>query len=351
MSRETMEWLNTNTLIGFTDKRGNAWHYRAESQGDEPNHYTGAVPFGDVVRRLFSWDVVELPLHVNAPVSDFGSDWTGIGEDGMPYRTVTVPDRKALLRSDTGTVLGIHSDGYTVHPYRAWLLENVSTILGDSLAIGSAGLLKGGAVAWVQVEVPDTITTPEGVAFRPHLTAATSHDGSLATTYSRNVQVVVCDNTLSAAQGETGQKFRVKHTRNSALRIRDAREALAMVETTADAFAESVRELCSVTVTDRQWFAFLDAMVPMPDARGRSRTMAENKRDTLTRLYRRDARCAPWTGTAFGVVQTVNTFTHHEGIVRGESRADRNMLRAVSGGVDTLDRTTLDTLNKVLSNA
>lgn len=37
MSRETLEDLNANTLIGFTDKRGQAWHYREEMQGDEPN--------------------------------------------------------------------------------------------------------------------------------------------------------------------------------------------------------------------------------------------------------------------------------------------------------------------------
>ena len=30
MSSETSIWLDTNTLIGFTDKRGHAWHWRAE---------------------------------------------------------------------------------------------------------------------------------------------------------------------------------------------------------------------------------------------------------------------------------------------------------------------------------
>ncbi len=32
MSRETLHWLNTNTLIGFTDKRGHASHWRAHEQ-------------------------------------------------------------------------------------------------------------------------------------------------------------------------------------------------------------------------------------------------------------------------------------------------------------------------------
>lgn len=30
MSSETSTWLNSNTLIGFTTKRGHAWHWRAQ---------------------------------------------------------------------------------------------------------------------------------------------------------------------------------------------------------------------------------------------------------------------------------------------------------------------------------
>ena len=41
MSRETLSWLNTNTLIGFTDKRGTAWHWGAEEQGEQSNHFSG----------------------------------------------------------------------------------------------------------------------------------------------------------------------------------------------------------------------------------------------------------------------------------------------------------------------
>ena len=44
MSKETMKWLNSNTLIGYTSKRGSAWHYRADLQAAEPNHYPGPVP-------------------------------------------------------------------------------------------------------------------------------------------------------------------------------------------------------------------------------------------------------------------------------------------------------------------
>ena len=51
---------------------------------------------------------------------------------------------------------------------------------------------------------------------------------------------------------------------------------------------------------------------------------------------------APWRGTAWGVVQAVSTYTHHDGVIRGMGRAERNMLRAVEGGVEAIDRGTTE---------
>lgn len=338
MSRETAAWLNTNTLIGFTAQRGHAWHYRAEHQGVERNHYPHAIPVDDVRRRLFHWQAVEGEIRA-----------TVLQPDGV--LTVTDPERKAIVRPDTGAILGVFKKGYRIHQFETWLLNTVATILDDDLAIGSAGLLRGGAVAWVSVEVPETITTPEGVEFRPHLLACAAHDGSLSTTYQRVVTNVVCDNTMSAALREGahhGQRVKVKHSRNSLGRLVEARQALGIVHTIADDFAHQVAELTAIRVSDGDWRRFLDSLVPMPEEAGRSRTLAENKRESLQRLYCHDERVTPWAGTAWGVLQCVNTMVHHEGIVRGSSRSERNAERAVTGGADRLDRDTLERLNAVL---
>lgn len=339
MSRESLQWLNQNTLIGFTDQRGHAWHYRAGEQGGEPNHYPGPIPVRDVIRRLFGWQPVEGTVE-----SAF------ITEDGVTRVTDTA--RKAIIRPDTGAILGVFKQGYQIHDYAQWLVDNVATLLDDDLAIGSAGLLRGGAVAWVQVEVPETCTTDEGVAFRPFLLAASSLDGSLKTTYRRGATVVVCDNTLSAALNESGAwQIKIKHSSNSLGRITRAREALGIVHRVADDFAAQVRALCRVEVTDRQWDRFLTELVPVPPEQGRSRTLAERRREALTALWRHDPRVSPWRGTAYGVVAAVNTYTHHEQSVRGAHRAERNMLRAVTGEFDQLDRETLTVLDRVLDGA
>lgn len=333
MSKESISWLNENTLIGFTDKRGNAWHYR---QGSD-NHFAGPVPVELVESRLFDWEAEEHPLYAETDRNTFAH----------------IPGRKAILRSDNGYVMGIFKEGYQPHQYRQWLLENVATLLDDQLQIGSAGLLRGGAVAWVSVEVPDTITTPEGVRFRPNLLACTSFDGSIATTYKRVVTNVVCDNTMAAGLSESGQEFRVKHSANSLKRIADARDALGIVYSAADDFASEVKRLCQVEVSDKTWDRVLEAVAPMPappegktEPSPRAVTMTEAKRDELSRLWRKDPMVSPWQGTAFGVWQAVSTYGHHKSIVRGMGRPERNMLRAVDGTAEALDA---EAMHKVMA--
>lgn len=333
MSQETRTWLSQNTLIGFTDKRGEAWHYR---EGDD-NHYPGAVPLDDVVRRLFNWHPVKVPTFY---------DWNG---------KQVQSDKFAILRDDTGKELGSFKDGYQPHDYQEWLVHNIGTLMDTStgdLGIGSAGLLKGGAVAWVEVTVPDTFLTAEGVEFRANFLAASSFNGSLATTYKRTVQETVCDNTMGVALAEKGQQVKIKSTKNSLDRIADAREALNLIHSAQDDFAREVAELCSIKVDDHMFENYIDLVQPMPKASdaktSHAITIAEKKRDTLWRLWRNDERVAPWRGTAFGVLQAQNTFEHHEIGSRGMSKAERNMLNAVNGKTEAADASTLE---KILSLA
>lgn len=330
MSKESREWLSTNTLIGFTEKRGNAWHYR---EGDN-NHYRGAVPVTDVEKRLFDWTAEERPVYV----------------DGSGHDLIVVPDRKAIVRSDNDHVMGIFKDGYQPHQYRQWLLEEVANILDDGLSIGSAGLLRGGAVAWVSVEVPENIETPEGVVFRPSLMARTSFDGTIATTFGRHITNVVCDNTMAvAAEQHGGQQVRVRHSSKSLTRLSDVREALGIVYSIADDFAAQVAALSSVQVTDKSFERLLDDLNPLPDPdRKAAYTRAEKRRDSLWHLWTSDTRVAPWHGTGFGAWQAFNTYGQHEGEVRGMGRVERNMLNAVNGTIESAD---VDTVKRILALA
>jgi len=329
MSQETSQWLNEMILVGFTEKRGYAWHYRTELQGDESNHYPGAIPVEDVERRLFNFNVDSRPVYVMTAAGEY----------------MEVPNRQAMVTSDSEDVLGIFKEGYQGHSYSEWLLENVGTILDDDLGIGSAGLLKNRAQAFVSVEIPDSIDTPEGVTFRPNLLGATSFDGSLATIYKKVVTQTVCDNTMNIALSENGESYKLKHTRYSGMKIADAREALAIIHTMSDEFTADVARLCSMKVSQAAYQTLLDTLVPVPDDDGRGKTVAQNKQTDITALYKSDARCAPWTGTAYGVLAAFNTWNTHVASVRkGTPRYIRNTENVLSGKMEKADALVLETL-------
>ena len=337
MSKETLEALNKNTLIGFTEKRGNAWHYRADLQSDVPNHMEGPVPTERVVALLDTVTPVEAEITVTLPNG----------------KVVTDPNRKAIVREETGRVYNYFSRGYQIHKPSERLVGFTQTLLDDPDAkVGTTGILDDGARAWVQFELPENREC-HGLEYRPFLTAMTSLDGSLATTWKHGSTLVVCDNTLNVAARERVTQRKVKHTKNSFANVNltEWRTALEILTGLGDGLWEEFDALMTAKVTERQFDTFVDIMAPLPEAGGSSRanTLAENKRDALHTLWASDERVTDWRGTKFGVLQTVNTYQQHIQTVRGAARWERNTSNFLTGKREEEDARTLRILDKVLA--
>jgi phage/plasmid-like protein (TIGR03299 family) len=327
MGTESAEWYNTQILVGFTEKRGHAWHYKADLQGEEPNHYPKAIPVGDVHRRLFQWKAEKQPIYLmqNGPIKQ-------------------IPNRVAVTRNDTDEVLGIFSDGYSVHQYDEWLIKNLANIIDDDISIGSAGLLKSGGVAWVSLEMPDNIEAVKGFQIRPHLLATTSHNGTISTTYKQVTTFVVCDNTYEMALGESDPEFRIRHSKYSSMRIQSARDALGIVHRMTESMVRHIRVLADTQVSEKHFEMVLNAVVPKPSPDSKmATTRADTKRDAIVGLYRTDARAAEWRGSALGVLQAFNTYNQHFAGT-DKNRIERNMTNTLMGSTKVADRKVLQLL-------
>jgi len=357
MSQETMSWLHNNCLIGFANKRGSAWWASrgADSTDDngEPMHYDGPIPLDDVLRRLPAFNVEAISVPVTAVYEDANGNEV----------TLTDSSRQVIVRPDTKHILGVFKDGYVVHQYNEWLIGLASKLLDTStsdLGIANVVTLKNGAVAAVQFEVPDTVTTKHGLEIRPSLLIVSSMDGSLATIPKRVVTNMVCDNTMKAGLSEKGPEARVKHTRNSLDKL-DAMRAKLELEFIADEVSEEFNRLCETKVTGLQFKQFLtdyrldkDGNDPLnsDETNGRARTLAENKQDKLMSMWLSDDRVSPWAGTAFGVLQLTNTYLQQVAPTnKGTIRYERNVLAAASGKIEQSDKLTLEILEKVLAAA
>lgn len=359
MSEQTMEYLNAgNILIGNTIKRGNSWWYKKELEDpNNPTHYPEFIPVADAQRRLFNWEARVTPLHMDIQ-----------GDNPKIINRVKVEDYIAVVRSDTGRLLGIHGADYQPHQLTDTFIAETANIVGgtDQLGITSGGLLKDGAVAWMEISVPETMHSDyAGFSYRPNLLVSTSFNGSLSTSWTRTTTSTVCDNTLQWALREAGNigKYKVRHTKFSQTRIKDAKTALGILESSATEMDELLKSLVDTKVSELQFNKWLDLMVPIPEIQegknNRGVTVSINKRDKLVDLWTSDKRAAPWRGTALGVMQVINTFSHHENSVTAtkfdgnkvQARVERNQFNVLRGTQEKIDNEAFRLLSTVLANA
>lgn len=353
-SKQDVGMLNKQTLIGMTDERGDAWHRRDDLQGDEDNHYPRHIPLGDVIRRLFDWQPVAVPVCYAKPCDVQDADM--IGPDGNPVKIVFTQDNRiGVLHSATDYDLGVFKSTSLHPPYRETLIAQAEKLTGTTLGISTAGCLDQGQRAWVEFSVPETLHDPKsGLGYRPNLVHADSMDGSISYTKMMTVEATVCGNTLRTnllEAKESGFLTRRKHTSGVLDPRKDAdeRSALGLLEQVDEQFLADWHKLVETTVTKDQVIQVLDVIKPVPAEKGRGQTMATNWRDQWMAVYEHDPMCRDWFGTAAGVFQADNTWRHHFDPRSGDSRWQTNTWRTITGKAAAADRDIVSALETVLA--
>lgn len=308
MSAETIEWLNANTLIGFTATDGNAWHW----DGIAKNQYPAAIPVDDIRTKLFNWRAEFLTPMFNVH--------EGAGDD-IPMHLVDDTEMKALVRIDGDKVVRFNyvTDSYAIHQFDDWLIDNVAALVDTSageLSFGSAGLLRGGAVAWVQIRPPELVTIGDDT-FLKFILAVTSHNSTIATTYKVVYQRVVCDNTLDMAMQEQSKGvFRVKHTSGSGLLVAEARQALDIMFKGMETFDAEIEQLMNTPLTTNQFAGAIknhwEPVEEEQDGDGkvinqRSINNWDRRWDEMMNLWNDDPRVGKYKGTMWGGLMAYNT--------------------------------------------
>ncbi len=315
---------------------------------------------GDYMGASSSLEVFEgdIPEHA------YRSGLFGYGVESVPMQAtfsggvVTDSTRSVQVRDDLGMILGTGRAGKAVHDSLAWSVDLIGKADAGirPVVIGSTGF---GARAFVQFS-GGTVLSASGVTVLPTLTFATSVDGSLPTGYAEGGSLLVCNNQTTGAGwarilGNIGATSRlvIRHTKHSAKRQAEVLPTFGLYESVASRMVDSIDALADITVTDKMLAAFLDGYAPVAKGEGAAVTRSENKRDAWNALYRNDPRCAPWTGTAFGVLQTANTFAQHVAEIRGENadRVTRQADAMLTGGIDKADDKAATILAGVLANA
>lgn len=379
MSKETMEWLNTMTLIGNTSERGDAWHKDSAYQGEEPNHYEKMIPVADVQRRLFNWFPIKTQSAALIPLTNpdefsvtddngnvvynkemvnvYDANGNPLRDDkGNPIMLKPSENRVTIVRSDNYLDLGAFKKSYQPHDYNEWLIGVTSNVIGDELGILSAGLLRNGAQAWLEAAFPQAVYDEKsGLSFMPYILAYTSLDGSLATGFAANDMATVCDNTFTAnrnAAAKRNMDARLRHTlySNTSKKVEEIRGKLGiLLENQRENTLEGIHKWLSVSLTDSEWAKVMNEVMPLPeDEKSKGFTRIANKQELLNHVYHNDSMVNVIEKSALRAMHAFNTYAHHYAETRGDAgRIQRNMEKTVKGGFEELDFSVMDAIAKV----
>ena len=142
----------------------------------------------------------------NEMLTDLGLNWTVTKEPIQTVSGIEIPERIAIMRSDTEKVLGIHGKNYD--PYQNHeLMELLHQIGGQTgLEVHTGGLFKEGAKIWFQLK-SDNLSL-NGDVIKGFLSGFNSFDGSSSLGLGNSTETVSCENQWWAAYREVKTKLR-----------------------------------------------------------------------------------------------------------------------------------------------
>jgi len=294
--------------------------------------FAGPVPM-EKVRELFDFQVEYKPLWVHS--------------DDSRFNGTRLTNCQAIVRSDNGVFLNTVSKSHGLHQFSDVLIENLLKLIDaseDQLEVAGAGLLKNGAVGWVQVQAPSLLAGHGDVA--PTLTLASSHDGSLATSYRMGMYRFICSNQIGALRGNSKNVFKLRHTANSSMNFSVARDTLGVMWKHSAEFNRDITQLIETSVINEEFDRIVNRLDPvLPSSATQSaQTRRKNRVETISRLYHEDDRVRSFNGTGWGVVQAFNTYGQHERPCRAKgntgsvSRLGRTMNNYLSGAIALSDQ-------------
>ncbi len=294
------------------------WHREGTVLADYPGDWATARSLAGL-----DWDPV--------PATVYALD--GVHDDGTPaYEPVA--GWKAITRSDTGAILSVNKDSYTLIDHGE-MGEIVEAVLAQpNVRWETAGVLDGGRSVWclALLDEPVNLAGDDSVTL-PYLAITNRHDGTAACALRATAVRIVCANTFRAAELEgerTGATFSFIHKSSWRNRIEEARQAVTGARTEIHRYQELAVELLALPITPKQRELFVTQFIPMPPEGLITDRVARNVEEArqALRLIFESKTTEQVAGTGYGLIQAAGEYLDHVRAARSwETRLNRTLIR------------------------
>lgn len=261
-------------------------HNIARVGGQDAIAYQGTTPWHELGERATAEEAADLDVMMRKAHLDYT-----VGTEPVYLKNGNViPDRFAILRTDSGDVFDVVSDIYKPIQNAEYFGIYREAMKEFGMTVECAGALGHGERAWMLFKLPCDVTVTDGDVVRGYGLAVTGHNLKTAPQFLPTPIRVVCDNTLTAAfsraggaNSDEGRVFRFQHLGDVATKIDDARKAvngvIAAMKQTGETFSAMARR----RMTPQETIAFIESVFPSGD-NGEVSKQLETRRKTVADL-------------------------------------------------------------------
>ncbi len=300
---------NINTYIG----REAAWH-----------------KLGTVTGEYLTWE--SILAHGGLDFEVFKSQLhDGLGRKVAAYGVFRWDkDAKAAGDKERAIFLGAVGDGYkTIQHSTGFEMIDALVASKDGAHYETAGVLGAGEKVWGLADLKFAARVGDDEQ-KGYLLFSTSHDASMSYSYRMCMTRVVCQNTLSAALGESAKaSLTVRHTLNSNSRIIDAHKVLSQMGSDVKRIEDKLNYLAGRKMTREAFTAITDRLFPktaqVTAASDTTVATSSTRRDNILadilKVYElNDGNAFPeQRGTSYNLLNAITNYTDHARATRGQA--------------------------------
>lgn len=251
-------------------------------------------------------------------------------------------DRRNVQRTSDGRLLGnVGGTWHEFNPSDAFaIVDDLVREAGAKTWIEAGGSLDDGRKVWITVHI-DSGMMIAGEKYATYMTVVTGFDGRTSTMVFFHEERIVCANTLAIGIGQakhSGRIIRVRHTKNAANRIKQARSILGLRDVRAEELARQGEWLVEQTMDDGEFAAFLDSLMPLPEDEGPAHTMRQERRGLVSKLYFEAENLKPITGTRWGALQATIEYADHKRAFKDDESQMKAQLGFTAQNTELKDR-------------
>lgn len=288
--------------------------------------YVGDVPWHGLGQRL------DAPATAREAIEAAGLDFEVALSPLATAEGIPVPRRRAVVRQDTGRVVGVVGAAYVPVQNRQAFAFLDAVASEGGVRYHTAGCLRGGERIWLLARLPGRIRVRgSDDVTEKYLLLSNSHDGSAALRVFWTPTRVVCQNTLVMAERQSrGDGVAVRHRGDLAGKVREAREVLGLARRYYDDLEARLDVLAAHHPTAAQLARYFESLYPDPD--GGSNARARNVRDALHDLFERGMgqEITAIRHSTWAALNAVTEYVDHHRMSRGGDGHERGSNRLES---------------------